>query len=489
VDNKAVLHYAFDFTPQGGFPYAVDPALVGGSPANNAWMNLLYDNLVRHNADGASLPGLATAWSFPDDHTIELTLRRGVTFQDGSAFDATAVKAGIERNLRAFNPTWSPVFQQLDSIDVIDDHQLRFRLKSPSDYAFFQLFSSHETSIVSPTAVRQERGGFAQHPVGAGPYRLDNFEADRLVSVRKYANHWEKGSWKLAGIDFVATSTGAASVGALLAGTIDMIPAADASTYDALRGKPDIKLFAVAAQTSPVYFGMCTSVPPFDELKVRQAVAYAIDRDAVTKATVGTQGTPTDLPWTRKSAFYATDVGGRYPFNPNKARALLKAAGLPQGFSFDLITLNFAQFETPAEVIQQQLARVGIKMHILTSTNIVQDLQIDKKAPATVLTSVSTGPDKLHNVTNEGGLANWCHYDNAKLNAAVHDLKASPLSVSEQQAKWRIIEQALMDDVPIVYLFSTTNALAYATRVAGVKQLYPSGAGPDFRTVYIRAGG
>ncbi|TMK54695.1 MAG: ABC transporter substrate-binding protein, partial [Actinobacteria bacterium] len=203
IDAKGILQYGLDLTVSGaGGTIALDPTEISGSPFNVTPARLIYDTLVRLDADGNPHPGLATAWKFPDDRTIELTLRTGVKFQDGTAFNAAAVKAGLERTLASGNPLLNKNFFELDSVEAVGDGTVRIHLKSPIVGAFFGLLSTKETFIPSPTAVKKEGSAFGQHPVGAGPYQLERFEPEQLIAVRKFKGFWQKRGWKLAGIDF-----------------------------------------------------------------------------------------------------------------------------------------------------------------------------------------------------------------------------------------------------------------------------------------------
>ena len=493
VDPKGILRFGqyLDASGAGGV-ISLDPTSEIGSPINTAIARLIYDNLVRKGPGGEALPGLATAWKVPDGQTVELTLRKGVKFQDGTKFDADAVKFSLARTRDSGNPTLEKNFSKIDAIDVVAPDVVRIHLNTPVMANVFADLKDWEGFIVSPTAVQKAGDAYAKQPVGAGPYRLKEFVPEERISLRKYRGFWERSGWKLAGIDFSQVAQGPPAVTALRAEQVDMVLATDQAMVDALRGQPGITVSSAPSNASVQVFAMCVTTPPFDKLEVRQAISYAIDRQEINHATTGGSGVITDLPWTRDSVYYAKDVAGRYPHNPKKAKQLLAKAGLPNGFSFDLMIFPAPSFVPPAEVIQQQLKDVGIKVNIVQASNYVQQLLVDNQAPATVVQSISAGLGKISFIdpSQPFGMGNWCHYTTPKLATAVAALKKLVGDVTAEKEQWRAVEKVIMDEVPIIFLFFLPVTVAYGPHVGGVKQIYgASGEGPDFRTIFVKKGG
>src|SRR5947209_1513998 len=231
VDTKSILKYGTDLqqTDSGAGP-TLDPALMKGDPRQNTWGNLVYDNLVRVAPDGRYVPGLATSWTFPDDKTIELSLRK-ITFQDRTPFNGDAVKFSFERTLRGGNVS-NRDFLQLDTVEVVNDNTVRIHLKTAIVAAFLAQLHNYTTFVVSPTAVEKEGADFGKHPVGAGPYELRELVPDERLSVRKVKNYWDKRGWKLPGVDFVQLSQGPQEVNAIRSGQIDTFAGAAGATFD-----------------------------------------------------------------------------------------------------------------------------------------------------------------------------------------------------------------------------------------------------------------
>jgi ABC-type transport system substrate-binding protein len=486
ADPAAVLRYgtSLDATGSGGGPITLDPATQSGSPLNTGINELIYDNLIRKGPSGEPVAGLATSWDFVDDSTIELNLRKGVKFQDGTDLDANAVTFSLERTLRAGSPVLG-AFTALDSAEVVSPLVVRLHLKSPTIATFFPLLQSAQAFVVSPTAVAKEGSAFADHPVGAGPYRVEGFVPEQRVSLRKFSDFWDRTGWRLHGIDFIQAEAGPPAINALRANQVDMIYVSDASQASQVRSLSDIHLTSKASNTAMMLLGMCLTTKPLDKLDVRKAIAYAINRNELNQATTEGEGTVTDLPWPKDSVFYARDVGGRYPYNPKKSKQLLARAGLPHGFAFDLL-YPAPSFAPAAEVLQAQLAKVGITMNVRQAANYVQQVLQDNQAPTTLSQTVRGGLGKISYIDPiSGSIGNWCHYTNPKLASAVETLQKS-VGLDVEKGQWRSIEQVVMDDVPILYLFSLPVTVAYTNGVHGVKDIYDAaGEGPNFQTIYM----
>jgi ABC-type transport system substrate-binding protein len=486
VDTKAILKFGVNLqevdAPGGA---KLDPAHMQGDPQYSEWGNLIYDNLARAAPSGGLAPGLATKWTLPDDHTITLTLRRDVMFQDGTPFDANAVKFGLERTLHSPDIRQQKDFAQLASVDVIDDHAVRLNLNSPIAAAFLSQLTKPSTFVVSPTAVQKEGDDFADHPVGAGPYKVTAFDVNRVLSLRKAKGYWDKGGWRLAGVDFVQIAAGPQSINGILSGQIDMFVLVDQATAAAVREAPDIKVFTQASDSSMYYLDLCENQPPFDKVEVRRAVAYAIDRNELNQAGTNGEGVVSDELFPKGSRFYFPEYADKYPHNLQKARQLLKRAGLANGASFDLATFPNPTFDSVVLAVQAQLEKVGLRATIKATANIVQDAFIDKKYPSNLLSTIDPGPAKLSTVT-PGNLTDYCGYDRSEVSAAIQTIKSSAEPDQQKQA-WRTAQQALAQDVPFLVLYFGPLQLAYnAAKVGGVTQLLAQGSGPTFRQIYMK---
>jgi peptide/nickel transport system substrate-binding protein len=475
------LRFGADLTAQSGI--SLDPTVSKGSN-DFPWQNLIYDTLIHIAKDGSAQPGLATAWKIPDDHTIDLTLRKNVVFQDGARFDAAAVKKGLDRNRASNNPNFAPDFRTaFASVEVTGPLSVRLNLSQPISGEFFEFLAGRETMIVSPKAI-DDGVNIDEHPVGAGAYQFVSFAREEKLTLRKFPKYWNARVYKLKEIDFVQTAGGPPTVSALRAGTIDAAGVNEQDVTGLTGG--GIKLYERPSDATLYFFAMCTTSPPFDQLKVRQAIAYALDRKAMNQAAFNGHGIVSSLPWAKGSRFYDAKLDQQYAHNPAKSKRLLADAGMANGFSFDAATLSTPPFSTLGQVMQSQLADVGIKMNLVTISNPVQEVFVDHKAPTTLLVVIRPGVQKVVRLLSPDASANWCHYNNPKINATMDRLKAVGDTSTEAAGLWKEAERLINADVPVLYLAFTRLIVAASPQVKGVKQLYGFAQAINFEGVDVK---
>ncbi|HEY2565005.1 MAG TPA: ABC transporter substrate-binding protein [Acidimicrobiales bacterium] len=323
----------------------------------------IFDTLVSYKVNGTLIPRLATSWTTASDR-IRMSLRQGVTFQDGTPMNAQAVQYSLNRVLTDPSSTIKSEVPMLGSVAVVDNYTIDLMLTQNAALALLFQLAGQPGMIVSPTAVKKagSSAAFSQKPVGAGPYAIDGawFPAEKM-SVRAWPGYWDKSAQTLGGVDFVNVLE-TARVNALRAGAMDVCAGIVGSDAQALRGDSSIKL-----ATGPGNFiyglNLNITIPPLDNLKVRQAIACAINRPAVNQALASGLGTPAFQYATVNSPAYNKSLNDTYTYNPAKAKRLLKAAGHAGGVSFPAVIggsdVSYVQF---GELIQSQLKEVGIDM-------------------------------------------------------------------------------------------------------------------------------
>jgi peptide/nickel transport system substrate-binding protein len=323
----------------------------------------LFDMLLSYSASGAIVPRLATYQATAD--TIRLTLRKGVKFQDGTPFNAQAVQYSLNRVQHDPSSTIAANVSMLQSVKVVDAYTVDLALTEPSVQAMLFQLADRPGMIVSPTAVEKagSSANFSLKPVGAGAYAVKGQWFPReSMSVRAWSGYWDKSAQMLGGVDFTNVLQGA-TVNAMRANSVDVNVLAPADAA-ALKGDSSIKI-----ASGPGDFTMGLNInltkAPFNNLKVRQAVSLAIDRVAVNKAMTNGLGSPAFQFATSNSPAYDPSLNQLNAFNPKKAKQLLKAAGFSGGLSFpSIIGATAAVYVQFGELIQSQLAEVGIKMDL-----------------------------------------------------------------------------------------------------------------------------
>ena len=479
ADPKGILRIATDLSTFGGPSF--DPITTKGSPLDFDWDAPMYDTLVHVAKDGSFAPGLATSWKIRDAQTVELQLRKNVTFHDGTPFNSDAVKAGLLRSLDSNNRAMPESFFALESVDATSPLSVTLHLREPAMDSFFPTLHSLATFIPSPAAI--SKGDLATHPVGAGPFTFESLTTEQKLSERKWSGYWNAKAIRFAGLDFIQTATGPSTVNALLTDQVDLVTLSNTADAKAVGGRAGVKLFEQPSPANTYLITMCLSKPPFDKLKVRQAIAHAVDRTAINQGALDGLGFPSPLPVRQGSQFYFPDLARKNAHDPKLAKRLLKQAGATN-LTFEFLEPPVPSFLRVAEVVQGELKEVGVDAKIVQSTNVVQDLFIDNKAPAAVLYTTSAGLPGLLPYLGSEGLANLCHYKNAKVDQAVAQIQSSLGDNAKLMAAWRQLEATLVNDLPLVFLASPTVVLGLQDRVHGVNQIFESG-GTNLEGVYL----
>ena len=483
---------AADFDPNGVLRYGVSLSGQGVSGrlapfASTSVCDVLvmapiYDTLTHTNPlNGELEPGLAEAWEVVDERTVEVTLREGVTFHDGSPFDAEAVKAGLERNAAPDAAQTGASLTAIDSIEAVDDLTVRINLSEPVAGSIPAILSGREGMIVAPSALETAD----TEPVGAGPFRLTEHQPGQQLTYEKNEDYWNADEVHLAGVELVESEAGPPTTNALLAGEIDMAQISP-DLLGGLEGDPNIE---IAEQPARSYYKLNWNLaePPFDNLQFRQAINHAIDREAVLAAVFEGMGSVAWGPFPEDFYGYSPDVEGVYDYDPEEAQRLLEESGVddPSFTAFVPPTPVFTRF---AEVIQAQLAEVGIDVEYVQSTDIVQDYFTDKGQPATViLWPPRPDPvDTLRVQFTPGNFNNLGEYSNDELNGLVDQILATD-DQDERQPLFQDGAQIVVDealDLPVAYA-----PLLHAARsnVGGEVVQNENCQGVDFTKLQINA--
>ena len=336
-----------------------DPAATANAPIAGRWMDPVYDPLVQLEQDGTYSPALALSWEFVDDGSaLQMTLREGVSFHDGTAFDAEAVKANIERNLAG-----DSVATQMGGITgatVVDEYTVNIDLEPGTGVTVLYGLSQTAGRMVSPAAFDQA----ATSPVGTGPFTFVSFETTRATFERNPDWWGEPPAYKTLVVQALGAGT-TEWINAILAGDIDVgrLPAPSESELSQVQSAGD-----VVVETAPVggffdYVGFNRTRPPFDDPRVREAVLHAIDYEGVSAA-LGHAPTNQFAPPT--AAYRADGVEDLYTYDVDRALELLEEAGYPDGFSVEMVTTTFGTLTPLSQIVQEALSAIGIEVEIRT---------------------------------------------------------------------------------------------------------------------------
>lgn len=323
----------------------------------------IFERLFQFDAQMKLQPRLATGYTSNDTATeFTLTLRKGVTFQDGTPFDAGAVKTNLDRLAdQTKGLKRNSLYKMIARVTVLAPDQVKVELNQ-SFGAFINTLAHPSAVMWSPAILKQypEEAQLRLHPVGTGPFKYVSWQPGKAVTLTKYDGYWQQGWPKVDNVIFSPGPEDATRVAALRSGQVDAIwplPSDLIATVQndsklAIQRDPSIYLY---------YMAINTQHKPLADVRVRQAINYAIDRNLWLKVAFAGMGKPATSAIPEGVQFYQKQSEPNYRYAPDEAKALLKAAGYPNGLDLKLWTTNATASVRAAQVLKAQLATVGIR--------------------------------------------------------------------------------------------------------------------------------
>ena len=452
-----------------------------GGPEDYYDRSFAIETLVRQDSNtGLPVPFLAE--SVIEDSsakTITFVLREGIHFQDGTDLDATACKWNLDQ-LRTGAWT-SPDFTHVSSIDIVDNRTVRVTF-TDWDTVFLRLIC-WDSGMVSPTAYEQNGVDWMRNnPVGTGPFKLVSFQRDIKKVFEKWDGYWQEGKPYLDRVEISVVADPTVQIASFLSGEADIFEKTNTTAANNLKGNAGVKLFqsSVAGELECIIGDSSNPDSPFSKLEVRQAVSYAIDRNAINNSVFKGFGKITNQIAPPGSVYYNPNLVG-YPYDAGKARELLEAAGYTSGLDITLTYPSNALFQDMNTAIQGYLDAVGIRVTLeplgggqfgevgmskgwtngMIGTGLIDDVEVGVDMIFWLSAGSGTGVAK-----------SIIHPDDVE-NASSLMLSA-PSSSAKQAYVWEL--QSLMFDkycifTPIVFLPSVT---AWSTKVHDeINEKYP----------------
>lgn len=349
-------------------PPSLNPAL--GDPSYGSFYTWAYDPLVVMQPDGTFGPGLAVKWGYVGEgnRTYELTLRDGVKFSDGTVLDAQALKTFLdyERGQKAGSP--AQLLANVDSIEATGPLTVRLSLSKPDPsltFNFAQAFGAGY--IASPKSVA-DPGTLDNGTAGAGPYMLD---ATRTVAGDHYTfvpnpNYWNKDRqhWKAVTIRVIPNPS--SMIQAMRAGQVQAA-LGDPTTLPAAKGAGLTVLAPPQAMTGLNLVDRAGALAkPLGDVRVRQALNYAVDRTAIAKALYGDENLAISQYALPGQPGYDPSLNSTYPYDPDRAKQLLAEAGYPNGFTLPVVDTTLVGLNKMVQAVAGQLEKVGVKLEVTT---------------------------------------------------------------------------------------------------------------------------
>ena len=340
-------------------PPHLDPTSAAAGAIDQVVYANIFEGLTRFTSDGSTVAGLAKSWDISSDGlTYTFHLQAGVKFHDGTAMDAEDVKFSLDR-ARAKDSTnaQKALFAGIKSVDIVDPATVKVTLEQPNGAFLFNM-AWGDAVIVATESIADIK----TKPVGTGPFTFSNWVKGDKIEITRNPDYWGTQA-KLEKATFKFISDPSAAFAAVMAEDVDAFAAFPAPEnlpqFDA-----DPRFTVIVGSTEgETILSTNNKLPPFDNVKVRQALAHAIDRKAIIDGAMFGYGTPIGSHFAPHNPAYV-DLTANSPYDPEKAKALLKEAGYPDGFTTTLKLPPPSYARRGGEIIAAQLRAVGIKTEI-----------------------------------------------------------------------------------------------------------------------------
>ena len=442
-------------------PTSLDPTAAAAAAIGEIVHYNVLEGLTKISMAGAVTPLLADAWFHtPDGKTYTFTLKKGIKFSDGAPFDANAVKFSFDRARAAgsTNKAKKAVFDNISSVVVADAHTVILVLNSADAMLPFRL-GENTAVILHPNSVATA----ATKPVGTGPFVLATWNKGSSVTLSKWDGYRDAAKVKLKKVTFRFINDPAAQVAALLAGDIDGMPRFAA--LQSIKQFQGDKRFVVelGSTSGKGIVAINNRKAPLNDVRVRRAIGHAIDRKAFIDGAqeglgkpIGSHFAPTDLGY--------MDLTKQSAYDPEKAKALLKEAGITSPLNLTL-TLPPPQYARKGgEIIAAQLAKVGINAKI---ENVEWAQWLAGPFKGNFDLTIINHVEPLDYATAYADPNYYYGYDSAKFRGLVATLAAT----SDQKEKarlWRDIQRQLADDAVNAYVWNPAQVAVFRKGLRGL---------------------
>ena len=358
IDGDATLRVAINYPG----PPTLDPHRVLSATANVVHIGQMYDRLTHIGPDMVVEPMVATAWEFsPDGSSVTFELRDDATFPDGTPVDAAAVKASLERAKTLEGSTAASALSAIETITADDPTTLTITANRPAADLPATL-AGLEGAIINPLHLDSS---LETTPAGSGPYVLGSYTPNESLSLTRRDGYWDPDAQKSATIEVVGIPTDSTRLNALRTGEVDLMMTTLGQYGEATELGDGYETYTYpAALPYTMYFN--TGAPNIDTTAVRQALNWAIDREAISDGLLNGQCAPTDQLLTEAFDGHVDDPEFPYSYDPETAKELLAEAGVADGFSMRvLVPAGLTLYEDIATAIQAQLSDIGVAVELV----------------------------------------------------------------------------------------------------------------------------
>ncbi len=447
--------------------------------ASFAAIRQIFGSLVVFDQNMKIVGDLATEWTSLSPTEWEFKLRKGVKWHDGTEFTAKDVKFSIERQQSM--PKMKHLVSSITEVQIVDDYTVRLKTAAPDGTLLINLAGS-ATRMVPEKAVTEMGAKFAEQPVGTGPMKFVEWVQGEKLVLEKNKDYYEDTSQFVDRITFKGIPEGTSRTIALETGEVDLIVGVEATDKEKIQENTKLALYE-SELPRVEYVGMNTTKAPFDNTLVRQAISYAIDKDAINTVANNGRCKVANTVVGPSTLGYNGDLK-LYPYSPEKAKALLAEAGFPNGFSTTIWASGDVRNRI-AQIVQSNLAEIGVKVDIeLLETSAYLERTGAGEHSMCVLAWEANGDGDLamypqFHSSKHGAAGNRSFYTNADVDKMLDEARVT-VDLEKRSQLYKEAQAVVMGDAPWVPLYFPTMDIATQADLKGL-EMHPTGSINSYR--------
>jgi peptide/nickel transport system substrate-binding protein len=444
-------------------PPHLDPTAGAAAAIDEVVYANVFEGLTRIGPNGEVLPDLAESWTVSDDGKVyTFKLHTGVKFHDGTDFDANDVKFSLDR-ARADNSVNAQkgLFSAIDTVEVVDPATVKVTLKHPQG-SFLYNMGWGDAVMVAPESADTNK----EKPIGTGPFKFQNWAKGSSITLVKSDGYWGDPVF-LDKAEFRIIPDAAAQVPALLSGDVQAFPFFPPDAVAQVKDNPNLKV-VIGSTEGETILAINNKKPPFDNLKVRQAISYALDRKAIIDGATGGLGVPIGSHMSPSNKAYA-DLTGEYPHDPAKAKELLKEAGFENGIKATLKLPPPDYARLGGEIVASELRDVGIYLEIIPVEWAQWLDQVFTRKDYDLTIVSHTEPNDIDIYSRKDYYFN---YDNPTFDKVIEELNLTSDEAKRDELLGKA-QKILADDAVVGFLFELPKVGVWDARLEGFWQNAP----------------
>lgn len=447
----------------GTEPNSLDPQIMQGVNEASVLDNIM-EGLFALDRNNVPSVRLAESYKQLDDKTWQFNIRKGISFSNGEPLTAESVKVTYERSRSTTIPIKNTYADDinLDTIEIVDDHTVKFHLTDPTPFILARMADDH---LLFPPQylANNDASAVARKPIGTGPYVLEDWVSGASLTLVPNKSYWGSPKPKLQKVVFQILPDGSSRVNNLKTGAVQLINYLDPSLIPLVKGASGLAVASSSVERR-VYAGFNTKLKPMDDVRVRQAINYGTDVESICKTVLA--GTVTRMKTWAEIPYNDANVKG-YNYDPEKAKSLLQDAGFGSGLTltFDVDNSSYLGGSQFPEAIASSLAKVGVTININRIDKAVASANERKRTTHEMYLRSNAAyydPDLTFNIWKLTQAGNGTQWNDSQFQDLLK--KALKGGTDAERKDWSNQLQArLMDQAPALFLWKEPTINGYRT--------------------------